>query len=164
MDILRSLTPHLKNTNALVWRFGNLDMWSLGFWKKIRSLATLIFVWHKWEAESRKVNTKSFQYQSNSLKLSSCYVPYRLKTLFFDLNPNGGKSQISRRQWRRTNSQIQIQAPLNAPRDEILPQGRPSPLTSILTTLDMLCHCSTLDHTCQQSRLFLASKVPNAVL
>ena len=31
-----------------------------------------------------------------------------------------------RRRRRRTNSQIQIQAPPNAPRDEILPQGKPS--------------------------------------
>ena len=30
-----------------------------------------------------------------------------------------------RRRRRRTNSQIQIQAPPNAPRDEILPQGNP---------------------------------------
>ena len=30
-----------------------------------------------------------------------------------------------RRRRRRTNSQIQIQAPPNAPRDEILPRGNP---------------------------------------
>ena len=41
------------------------------------------------------------------------------KTLGFE------KSQISSRR-RRTNSQIQIQALPNAPRDEILLQGRPS--------------------------------------
>ena len=36
------------------------------------------------------------------------------------------KSKISRRRrLRRTNSQFQIQAPPNAPRDEMLPQGKP---------------------------------------
>ena len=54
----------------------------------------------------------------------TCYKPGRSKTLFFDLNPNVAKSWISRRR-RRTNSQIQIQAPPNAPRDEI--QRRPVP-------------------------------------
>ena len=37
----------------------------------------------------------------------------------------------------RTNPQIQIQAPPNAPRDEILPQGKPS----LLMSLSVLC-CS----------------------
>ena len=57
----------------------------------------------------------------------TCYEAGRSKTLFFDLNSRGAKSQISRR--RRKNSQIQIQAPPNAPKDEISPQGRPSLLT-----------------------------------
>ena len=59
-----------------------------------------------------------------SAKLLTCYQPGRSKTLFFGLNPKGSKSWISRRR-RRTNSQIQIWAPPNTPRDEILPQGNP---------------------------------------
>ena len=42
-----------------------------------------------------------------------------------------------RRRRRRTNSQIQIQAPPNAPRDEILPQGKPSLLMTRGVTSQM---------------------------
>ena len=41
------------------------------------------------------------------------------ENLVFDLNPNGAKSQISRRRWCRTNSQIPPDPSPNAPRDEI---------------------------------------------
>ena len=41
------------------------------------------------------------------------------------LGPPTWISRRRRRRRRRTNSQIQIQAPPNAPRDEILPQGNP---------------------------------------
>ena len=54
------------------------------------------------------------------------------------------KSQVSRRR-RQTNSQIQIQALRNAPRDEILPQGKPSLLTAIETGrgwLHVICRVS----------------------
>ena len=52
------------------------------------------------------------------------------------LGPPTWISRRRRRRRRRTNSQIQIQAPPNAPRDEILPQGKPSLLTSTSSTLD----------------------------
>ena len=90
-----------------------------------------VFVWHKWGAGSWKANNfcESFQFHPNSLKMLTCYVPSRSKTSFSKPDPQGGKSQISRRRRRRlrrrTSSRIQIQAPHNAPRDEVLRKGNP---------------------------------------
>ena len=59
----------------------------------------------------------------------------QFENLVFRPQSQGGQICVSwisrrrRRRRRRTNSQIQIQAPPNAPRDEILPQGKPSLLT-----------------------------------
>ena len=52
----------------------------------------------------------------------------QFESLVFRPRSQGGQicvPWISRRRRRRTNSQIQIQAPPNAPRDEILPRGNP---------------------------------------
>ena len=95
----------------------------LGF-EKSQILVSLANLSHIWEGRSQTVSMEEPDLIMFHAKLLSCYDSGRLKTMFFDLDPKGSKSQISRR--RRTNSQIQIQAPPNSPRDEILPQGKPS--------------------------------------
>ena len=62
------------------------------------------------------------------------------ENLVFRPQSQGGQICVSwisrrrRRRRRRTNSQIQIQASPKAPRDEILPQGKPSLLTKYSCT------------------------------
>ena len=118
---------------------------------KFPLLAIHKIISHIWEDGSRKVNNDEPDLRFLSRKLLICYKPCRSKTLFFDLNPKGKKFHISRcrrlrrRVRRRTNSQIQIQAPANAPRDEILPQGKPSLLTGALSVFAHVCFSRSYD-------------------
>ena len=80
--------------------------------------------------ESRKVNNDELDliFFTETFDLLSAG---QFEILVFRPQPQGGQICVSwisrrrRRRRRRTNSQIQIQAPRNAPRDEILPQGNP---------------------------------------
>ena len=88
--------------------------------------------WHKWRSRSWKVNMKAFSFSSSPWTCWPVMFQAVRKPGLFVPDPKGAKckdSQISRRRhrWRRrTKSQIQIQAPSNAPRDEILLQGESS--------------------------------------
>ena len=87
--------------------------------------------WHKWDDRSRKVKMNAFNFRPTPWFFWPLTFQAVRKPCFSISFPRalGAKSQISRR-WRRrrrhTNSQIQIQAPPNTPKDKKLPQGKPS--------------------------------------
>ena len=101
---------------------------------KIPVLAIHKIISHIWEDRSRKVNNDEPDlrfFQGNFWPVISQAVWKPCFSTSIPRGPNlcilGPPTWISRRRRRRrrTNSQIQIQAPPNAPRDEILPQGNP---------------------------------------
>ena len=134
---------------AGTWDFGNLRFWKnvrVPFFKnphtnwafkipllpgsKIPLLAIHKIISHIWEDRSRKVNNDEPDlrfFHGNVWPVISQAIP---KPCFSTSIPRGQIcvswiSRRRRRRRRRTNFQIQIQAPPNAPRDEILPQGNP---------------------------------------
>ena len=83
---------------------GSLDSGNFRFWKNV------------WVSCFKFRKTMVFE---NSRICPGLIFQFPARHVFF-VNPRFPR-------WRqRTNSQIQIQAPPNAPRDEILPQGKPS--------------------------------------
>ena len=95
------------------------------------SSANLIIFWYKWEARSQMVSMKAFNF---SPKPWNFWSIKSLENLVWRLQSQRGETldfqtPSMTTAARRANSEIQIQAPANAPRDEILPQGKPSLLT-----------------------------------
>ena len=104
---------------------------------KIPLLAIHKIISHIWEDAPRKVNNKEPDFRFFHWNFWPVISRTVWKPCFSTSIPRGPNLCIlgpsiwisrrcrRRRRRRRTNSQIQIQAPPNAPRDEILPQGNP---------------------------------------
>ena len=99
---------------------------------KIPLLAIHKIISHIWEDRSRKVNNDEPDFRffhGNFWPVINQAVRKPCFSTSIPRGPNlcilGPPTWISRRRRRRTNSQIQIQAPPNAPKDKILPQGNP---------------------------------------